>query len=295
MTFDDLVMNIARQLKQRYDDPQLQQQAAWWIIEALTEERKEHLIAQKTFGLTEEQEKKLSHWLEQLITKRMPLQYLLGSVPFNDIEILVQPPVLIPRPETEEWVLSLIEQLNKLSNQKLTIVDLCTGSGCIALAIAHALPHTMVYGTDISQDALMQARHNATHNGISNVQFIHSDLFQSIGHLTFDLIIANPPYIDEQEWHTLDASVTDWEDKIALVANDTGYAIIEAIIESAPAYLAYNKELADQKLQNLWIEIGHEQGQRVDSYLKQKGYSNICIQKDLEAKDRVAKGFWQAT
>ena len=291
MTFDDIVMQIAQQLKERYDDPVLQQQAAWWLIEALTGERKEHLVSQKTFGLTDEQEQTLKKSIALLVEKRMPLQYLLGFVPFGDIEIVVRPPILIPRPETEEWVYGLIEQLQTLKNQELTILDLCTGSGCIALALADALPTAHVYGTDISKEALELACENSHHNGLINATFLESDLFDNIpAYLKFDLIIANPPYIEESEYKTLDQSVLDWEDKAALVADQKGFGIIQKIIEQAPDYLKPNEELEQKKIQNLWIEIGYAQGDESKELLKKRGYSNIAVQKDLATKDRVAKG-----
>lgn len=290
MTFDDIVMQIATKLKDRYDDPVLQQQAAWWLLEALTGERKEQLVAQKTFGLTDEQEQTLKKSIELLVEKRMPLQYLLGFVPFGDIEILVQPPILIPRPETEEWVYGLIEQLHTLKNQELRILDLCTGSGCIALALADALPTSHVYGTDISKEALDLACQNSHHNGIINATFLESDLFDNIPKdLKFDLIVANPPYIAEQEYTTLDHSVIDWEDKQALVADQAGFGIIKKIIVTAPEFLKHNEELEQKMIQNLWIEIGHLQGNESKDLLKKRGYSNIAVQKDLATKDRVAK------
>ncbi|MEX0672093.1 MAG: peptide chain release factor N(5)-glutamine methyltransferase [Candidatus Babeliales bacterium] len=290
MTFDDIALQIAKKLQKNYADQMLLQQTSWWILEALLGEPKEKLIGQKSFGLTEEQEQTLAEWLTWLIDKKMPLQYLFGFVPFGDIEILVQPPILIPRPETEEWIYGLIQKLHTLSNQELTILDLCTGSGCIALALADALPTAHIYATDISKEALNLASHNAHHTGLINVTFLQSDLFETIPkNVQFDLIVANPPYIDEAEWKTLDPSVRDWEDKKALIADDHGYALIKKIIDEAPAFLNYNEELIYKKIENLWLEIGHQQGKTTKELLKKRGYATIAIQKDLSGKDRVAK------
>ena len=162
----------------------------------------------------------------------------MGSTPFAGLEILTQPPVLIPRPETEEWTVNLIEQLQGLPDKKLQILDLCTGSGCIALALADALPQAKIFGTDISDSALALANHNKIHNHIPNVEFLRSDLFAQIPQkFTFDLIVGNPPYIDEQEWNNLDPSVTQSEDKHALLAADHGLALIKKIIAAAPIIL----------------------------------------------------------
>ena len=294
MIFDDLVMFIADKLEQRYKDPVLRQQVAWWILEAVTGERKEQLFTQKTFGLTEDQENQLSEWLDQLVDKQTPLQYLIGFVPFLDIEILVSPPTLIPRPETEEWVAIAIEELQELETPNLKILDLCTGSGCIALALADAFPQADIWATDISPQAIELATENAEHNEITNVTFAHSDLFEQIpDRVKFDLIVSNPPYIDNQEWNTLDPSVTKWEDKAALVADEKGYGIIKKIIDQAPSLLQYNEAIDKAGIANLWIEIGHEQGPETKKLLQQRGFSNVRLIKDLERKDRVAQGFYQ--
>ena len=170
----DIIKNSTEQLKKHFDFPE---QHAWWILESITNKKKANLIAHETITLTSDQQQKLDSWIDQLINKNIPLQYLIGSVPFIDLEILVETPTLIPRPETEEWCVNLIEQLNKLSHKKLTVLDLCSGSGCITLALAQAFPAAHVYGLDISDKAIALAQKNAIHNRISNATFLHSDLF----------------------------------------------------------------------------------------------------------------------
>jgi len=264
---------------------------AWWILEAITGKRKEHLVLHNSAGITSEQQEKLDTWLIALIKDKMPLQYLIGSVPFGDLEILVAPPTLIPRPETEEWCLDLIDQLQHLNNKKLTILDLCSGSGCIALSLAQALPQASVYGVDIADSALALAEKNKIHNKINNVTFIHSDLFKSFTpDITFDLIVANPPYIAQSEWDTLAPSVTHWEDKNALIADDNGFTIIKEILKKAPEYLSKNAELAMLKIPNVWIEIGYLQGARAKELMQEYNYRDIKVKKDLADKDRVLVG-----
>lgn len=269
----------------------LPEEHAWWIIEAITGKKRSHLIAHHTISLTAEQQATLDRWLHALINEHMPLQYLIGSVPFGNLEILVEPPTLIPRPETEEWCLNLIDQLQKLKNTKLTILDMCTGSGCIALALAQALPQATIYATDISHKALALAKKNAIHNKINGVTFLHSDLFDSLSDLfKFDIIVTNPPYIDQKEWATVPTSVSQWEDTKALIAPGNGLAIIETIIKTAPHYLQENKELKENVIPQLLIEIGHQQGQAVRTLMANYSYESISIKKDLAHKDRLACG-----
>ena len=281
---------IEKQLHERYQDPTLCNQYAWWMIEAITNKEKTKLIAQKEINLTTKQIITLQNWIKKQTEEHTPLQYLLGSVPFDNIEILVEPPILIPRPETEEICYTIINMLQKLNNKNITILDIGTGSGCIALTLAKALPESTVYAVDISDKAIALASKNAKHNNIKNVTFLKSDVYQGLQGITFDIIISNPPYIAENEWKTLDASVTQWEDKKALVANNQGIAIIERIVLQASEFLKKNPELLEKKIPQLIIEIGYQQGPSVAKLFKNAGFIDIHIQKDLEGKDRFVWG-----
>jgi release factor glutamine methyltransferase len=221
----------------------------------------------------------------------MPIAYLIGNVPFNDLDILVEPPTLIPRPETEEWVIDLIAKLKTLKSHTLTILDMCSGSGCIALALAKAFPQSTVYALDLSDKAIALGKKNAAHNGIKNVTFMQSDLFNELNtqHL-FDIIVSNPPYISFDEFQELDASVSTWEDKQALVAADNGTAIINDIIEDAADYLKTDSEIAHTKIPQLIIEIGYRQADIVQNLMNSAGWIAVKILKDLEGKDRVVTG-----
>lgn len=284
-----IVTGIAHQLLKAYNDDQLCHQYAWWLLEALTKQKKYQLIDHNEIKLTKEQEETLSLWLQKLSEQHYPLQYLLGSVPFCNLDILVEPPVLIPRPETEEWTCRLIKKLTQLRNRHLTILDLCTGSGCIALALGKALPQAQIVASDIQDHALRLAEKNCEHNGIFNVAVYKSDLFASLpSSFKFDLIVGNPPYIEPEEWQDLEHSVKDWEDKKALVAPEHGLQIIANIIQQAPNYVRVNKELETANIPQLMLEIGFRQGFRVKELLEQSGYCTINIEKDLEGKDRVA-------
>ena len=290
-TIFNLIQQIAHELAPRYKDATLCEQYAWWMLQSILQQDQAHLIAMHSITLTDAQRNQLADWIKKQVVEHMPLQYLLGSVPFNDLDIRVKPPTLIPRPETEEWCSDLIDMLQTAGPQPLQILDLCSGTGCIALALASALPNAQLVGTDIADTALALARENAAHNNIANVTWIQSDLFAQIDKKhQFDLIVSNPPYIAAEEWTTLDDSVKKWEDTRALIAQEHGLHIIKQIIDQAPHYLRNNNPLQAHNIPQVWIEIGYQQGASVAELMKAAGYTHVSIQKDMEGKDRVVKG-----
>ena len=269
------------------DDDTLCQQYAWWILQAVCEKTKTELIIQEELLLTSEQQHTIDRWMHQLVAEKMPLQYVLGSVPFADLDILVEPPTLIPRPETEEWCLYIIEHLLLLDNKKIKILDLATGSGCVALAFSSYLPQATIVATDIADSALELAEKNIEHNKIRNVTCIKSDLFESIPQgMLFDCIDSNPPYITLDEFKELDETVTRWEDHGALVTTDDGLAIIKQIIAQAPQFIQTNDEMKHKNIPQIVIEIGYAQGSAVRELMQKAGYSDVVVHKDLEGKDR---------
>ena len=269
----------------------LAHQYAWWLVQAVTKKNKARLIAQDNLVLSEEQQKQLDDWLAELITEKKPLQYILGSVPFGELEILVESPVLIPRPETEEWVLWLLKKLEPLKNERLYILDIGTGSGAIGLTLAHGLPQATVIATDISIDALQLSAKNAQKNNITNFHLIESDLFANIPKKDrFDLIVSNPPYIGPDEWQELDESVKKWEDERALLAGQEGLAIIDAIITEVPGFLKPNPLLKAHEVNQLYLEIGYRHKEQVMALMKNAGYANLHVYVDMNKKDRVVSG-----
>lgn len=287
----DLITQLTDQLKAEYQDPVLIQQTAWWLIEATTKQRKSFLMAQQELELSDTQAQQLEEWVHQLVEKHKPLQYVLGTVPFADLELIAEQPVLIPRPETEEWVINLIEQLAPVKNAPLKILDIGTGTGCIAIALASALPSATVMGIDTDPKAIDLARRNAQHNLITNVTFVPSDVYKNLaGDATVDLIVSNPPYIAPEEWKKLALSVTKWENRQALVAEHEGLAIIERIIAGAIPHLTVDSVLQEHKLPRLIIEIGYQQGPTVKQLMEQAGMHHVTVKKDLEGKDRIVMG-----
>lgn len=286
----DIREYIIQRLKPLYQSTDVCQQIALWILQSITKAKEQDLLAHPSLMLTAQQEQEVDRWLELHVDQRMPLQYLIGWVPFGQLRIIVEPPILIPRPETEEWCLRLCDQLKRLRINNLALLDLCTGSGCIALLLAHTLPMARIDATDISAQALSLAQKNAADNHIKGVHFYHSDIYDHIPtDSTYDLIVANPPYISEAEWQTVDPSVTLWEDKQALLAQNNGLDIIERIINRAKEFLRYNQEMDQKDIPQLVIEIGYQQADAVRTLLQQAGFVKIAIIKDLAGNDRVAQ------
>lgn len=290
-TLTSLIVTIEKQLRSEYQDPVLREQTAWWLLEALTKRSKTQLIVQQNVELTSQEQQQLDVWIFQITQMHKPLQYILGSVPFDGLDIKVEPPILIPRPETEEWILSLIEQLEPVKKYQLAILDIGTGTGCIALALANACKNAQVTAIDINPQALELARTNAQRNGLSNVEFVESDVFKGLPRTQhFDLIVSNPPYITHAEYQALDTSVREWESPLALEAAHEGLAVIERIVAGAPDFLKEHSPLAQYNLPRLEIEIGYRQGPAVQKLMQHHGFSDVLIIQDLEGKDRIVSG-----
>ncbi|QKG80345.1 peptide chain release factor N(5)-glutamine methyltransferase [Tenuifilum thalassicum] len=208
-----------------------------------------------------------------------PVQYAIGYTHFFDLKIKVNPSVLIPRPETEELV-SLVVKENRTKTP--TILDIGTGSGCIALALANTIPDSRVTGIDISDDALTLARENAELNGL-NVSFIKSDIFNplALNNLHFDIIVSNPPYVRESEKPLMKSNVLDHEPHLALFVPDEKPLIFyEAIVN-----FAFNHLNRDGQL---YLEINEALGNEVSELLKSNGFNDVRILNDFRDRVRFA-------
>lgn len=206
-----------------------------------------------------------------------PVAYLTGTKAFMGLDFHVDERVLIPRPDTE----ILVETLIETASGDERILDLGTGSGAIAVSLAHYLPDTRVWAGDVSDEALAVAEKNGrTHGG--RVTFVKSDLFEAFTGMVFDLIVSNPPYISERDYQDLMSDVRDYEPVLALVAPDQGLAFYSRIICEAGDYLASGGRLA--------FEIGYDQAQAVGDMMRGAGYERIKIIRDLAGHDRVVIG-----
>lgn len=256
-------------------------QEARWLVEHVLGEQN-YLANFNQINLNPEQTKKLEELIFARSALHKPIGYLLGNVPFCGLLLETRQPILLPRMETEEWCNHLIEKLKKTEFEKLEIADLCTGSGCIALALAKAFPNSKIIGSDINVQAIELAKKNALCCNIFNTEFLISDLFESIPtEKKFDLIVANPPYLSQNEWTELSPDVQLWEDKAALLAENDGLEFYEKIISQAKFWLK------PDGLNWLVLEIGHNQAEKVCEFLIEQGFQINQIFIDSFQKSRA--------
>ncbi|MBN1379834.1 MAG: peptide chain release factor N(5)-glutamine methyltransferase [Gammaproteobacteria bacterium] len=203
-----------------------------------------------------------------------PIAYIVGEREFWSLPFKVNQHTLIPRPETELLVESALQLGSYLSSQQaINVIDLGTGSGCIALSVAREKPDWQIQATDCSAEALQVARYNADRLGIGNVEFIQSNWFDALDTATqFDLVLANPPYIAEDAPHLYQGDVR-FEPQSALVAGKDGLNAIRILV---------NESLLRLK-KNGWIifELGYDQADRVIDLVYNAGYNYILFKKDL--------------
>ena len=209
-----------------------------------------------------------------------PIQYIFGYVLFYDLKIAVSRDVLIPRPETEYLVHIMLRENRK--RKPASLIDLCTGSGCIAVALASQLPNTAVTATDISENALEVAQRNAAQAGVS-VQFIKDDLLNtSNSYPLYDCVVSNPPYVRNSEKEFMHRNVLDFEPHQALFVDDRDPLLFyKAIADFGKEYLAPEG--------TLWCEINENLGSETVALFERRGYSETRIYKDLNRKDRFLK------
>lgn len=234
------------------------------------------------FGETLLDEQTLAQ-LDALLIRREkgePVAYLVGEREFWSLPLSVSPATLIPRPDTE----CLVEQaLLRLNAQPLRVLDLGTGTGAIALAIASERPDCEVIGVDLQPDAVALARYNASKLAINNAQFLQGSWFTPVNGQRFAVIVSNPPYIDAADPHLGQGDVR-FEPASALVADNHGLADIELIVEQAPQYLEPQGWLL--------LEHGWEQGEAVRNILLGVGFNVVETIKDYGDNDRVTLGQW---
>lgn len=210
-----------------------------------------------------------------------PLAHISGTQPFMGFDFEVNKHVLIPRPETELLVETIIKDIATKQRNNIAILDLGTGSGAIAITISKILPNAKVTATDISKEALEIAKKNNKHLSAS-VSFVQGNLFEPIKNCKFDIIVSNPPYIPTGEINKLDPTVKDFEPKMALDGGADGLEIIRKIVGSAKSYLNQGGCLA--------LEIGFGQAAEVSKFFKYAGFQDISIIKDYAGIDRIIHG-----
>lgn len=205
--------------------------------------------------------------------KNEPLQYILGETNFYGLTLKVNEHVLIPRPETE----LLVEKIVKENPEVDEILEIGTGSGAIAIALAANIKNAKIKAVDISNKALQIARENAAKNKV-NIHFYYSDVFENITG-KYDLIVSNPPYISNKEYQYLSREIRKYEPSIALLADDNGLAFYKKILCSAKDYLT--------KKGKIYFEIGYNLSESIKKVAKENGFRNIETVKDLNGFDRM--------
>lgn len=208
-----------------------------------------------------------------------PIQYILGETFFYDLRFQVDENTLIPRPETEELV-ALILASNKETNKKIKVLDIGTGSGCIAISLAKNLPNAQVFALDVSEKAIEIAQKNAKYNDVS-ITFLHQNILETDDlNQQFDIIVSNPPYVRNLEKSEINKNVLDYEPHLAL------------FVEDNDALLFYKKiaQLAKKNLnQNgqLFFEINQYLAKETVELIKDLGFKNIKLHQDIYGNDRM--------
>ncbi len=224
------------------------------------------------------------HRLVKRAGEHEPVAYLIGRTEFYCLEMNVSPACLIPRPETELLVQHAIDFLRSRRGP-FRVLDLCTGSGCMAVAIARNVKDAHVIATDISDEALSMAARNVARHGLAGrVTLLSGDLFDPIlpylDNGGFDLIVSNPPYVSDQEYLALDKNVKDYEPQLALRAGPAGLDTIQRILARIGDFLKPDG--------TLMMEISYNQGPTVERLMRDtRLFPEIIIKKDLQGHDRI--------
>ncbi|MGB3109738.1 MAG: peptide chain release factor N(5)-glutamine methyltransferase [Psychrobacter alimentarius] len=243
------------------------------------------LITDESYELTEDEQKQFNAGVTKM-QQGMPLAYLTGQQAFWSLNFMVNEHTLIPRPDTEILIEQVLDWINTPSIYASTkrLLDLGTGSGCIAISLAHELKNDnwQVVAVDLSPAALKVAQHNALINEVANIKFIQSSWYDALRtheKVSFDVIVSNPPYIDEEDEHLAQLKA---EPISALSALNHGLADIEHIIQQAPSYLRIGGLLA--------IEHGFDQGVAVRQLFANSGFESVITVQDYGGNDRVTLG-----
>ena len=223
------------------------------------------------------------HFAVKDLLKNKPIQYIIGETEFCELKFKVNENVLIPRPETSEMVYKIIQNQKPASNSQKLILDIGTGSGCIAISLAKNLKYSKVYALDISEKALEVAKENAINNNV-DISFINDDILSLSNNIEskFDIIVSNPPYVREVEKADMHDNVLNWEPQTALFVSDNDPLIFyRAILEFAKSYLKENGEV--------WFEINEYLGKEMIDLCHEMGFHEAEIISDFRGKERILR------
>ncbi len=254
------------------------------IFEKLMDISRTQLLLSKNQEINDKTFHEIKHIINDLKAYK-PIQYILGETEFYNLKFNVFPEVLIPRPETEELVEWIIKDH---INTPLKILDIGTGSGCIAISLAKNLSRSTVYACDISTCALKATETNSKLNN-TTIRLLNVDILNPAGelHEKFDVIVSNPPYVTESEKILMHKNVLDYEPELALfVGDDDPLVFYRSILDFGLNHLNTNGKI--------YFEINESFGQETISLMKKKGYKEITLLKDINGKDRMVKGIVKA-
>ncbi len=279
--------NLLREIKQQYQKELATvygEQEAGSLLNVLINHffglSRVDLSLKPDFRLSETEILKL-HFAVKDLKKERPVQYIIGEAEFFGLKLKVTPDVLIPRPETEEMIELIVK--DNLDKEKLKILDIGTGSGCIALALKKKLPSFLVTAIDVSEGALEVAKGNCILNKLDielkQLDILDVSSWQELGQ--FDLIVSNPPYVTEDDKTLMNKNVTDFEPHLALfVTNEDPLLFYRVIADFAIDHLIRGG--------GLWFEINENLGDEVVRLLQEKGFNNIALHSDIYGKVRFA-------
>ncbi|TFG73871.1 MAG: peptide chain release factor N(5)-glutamine methyltransferase [Flavobacteriales bacterium] len=241
------------------------------------------LALQPLLAISKEEEQPLFEALSDLKLQK-PIQYIIGKAHFMEMDFLVDEGVLIPRPETEDMVRLILNDLGELPQKKerFKILDIGTGTGCVAIALARNLPSAKVLAMDISDRALVIAGRNAFNNGVK-IEFLQADILKTPqwAH-NFDVIVSNPPYVRESEKRDIKSNVKDYEPGLALFVSDEDPLVFyRAIINFSKHHLHQGGYL--------YLEINEYLAEETKALLDERNFTDIELRKDIFGKDRILK------
>ena len=253
---------------------------AKFLLMYMLDETTEQFSNKLSEELSVEQENRYFDLINKNINEDTPLSHLVGFDYFYDRKFKVTKDVLSPRMETEELIYKVLEYIKKSKKDSFKILDLCTGSGIIAITLKKEIveKYTEIVASDISEKALSIAIENADNNN-ANITFIKSDLFDNISG-KFDLIISNPPYISYKDKITIKDSVLNYDPHLALFAEEDGIYFYRKIIENAVHYLSKDGVI--------FFEIGYDQKEKILELGKNNNFITT-VYKDINDRDRIAK------
>lgn len=248
---------------------------AWYLLQMVCKIERSYYYVHGEEDITQDAQKEYEIAVQKR-AEHIPLQYIIGEQEFMGLRFKVNSNVLIPRQDTE----TLVEQVLKIVKPGMKVLDLCTGSGCVLISVLKNAPELTGMGSDISKTALLVAKENAKLHEV-DAEWVRSDLFDNIIE-TFDVIMANPPYIPTGEILSLMPEVRDFEPENALDGGADGLDFYRKITGQVKDYLNPGGYV--------YMEIGYDQGEAVSELMRNAGFTEVEVIKDLARNDRVVKG-----